>query len=413
MRLLFLLLLLIPVLLHAQSAPPLPLEGVGGSVPISPPQNLIGMAYGNMLAGNYAKAEAQYRKLSKLEPDNLTAWEGLMWAQNMQSEYRATLKLARQLDKQQMMQKALLNYKAYALLSLKRYPEARYNYQKAYQGDPGNPLANQISQEGLAYAYLGMGDYPRYQNHLYAASAISGIPAKNAKPGFHTTFYYCQPGEYKQSWGLIQGIYYRSWMLSLAYEDFSIDSKPFRSIAKAEVGKQFFYVDAKLSARAMEGEDERVYPAKQLGLELTPKIYASGYAFQPAVFASYSKYPRFSVQQLSAKPNLLFRDMSLEYCLHYRYLDNEPAGTDSSIISQQVQFAKELPWGLRLGLRYGSGNDTWSVDGSGSVIDTFNQAGSYYGVSLYYPLSKRFSLFAYNQVCKNDKLWYFSLTGSY
>ncbi|MDD4310696.1 MAG: hypothetical protein PHO32_09970, partial [Candidatus Cloacimonetes bacterium] len=263
------------------------------------------------------------------------------------------------------------------------------------------------------YAYLGMGDYPRYQTHLYAASAFSGIPVKKAKPGFRSTVYYCLPGEEKQSWGVIQGINYRSWNLSLAYEDFRLNNEPFRTISKADLGNQLYYVNTNLSARIMEGDDERVYPAKQFGLELTPKIYTGSIAFQPTVFASYSHYPRFSVQQLSAKPNLSFRDMSLMYSLHYRYLDNEPAGADSSKMSHQVQFGKELPWGFKLGVHYGSGNDTWAVDSGGSVIDTFNQGGVYYGVSMSYAFLKHFSIYSYQQMRKDNTLWYLSLTGRY
>lgn len=416
MRVLLLIILLSSCLLLAQTGVPIPLpmDNNPGSAPSSSSSmpNLLQMAYDNMLNQNFAQAEQQYHSLSLLEPENTAAWEGLMWAMNMQGKYSSTLKLSRDLAKKQLIRGAMDNYRAFALLKNLRYPEARYHYQKAYIGDPGNPLANQVSQEGLAYAYLGMGDYPRFAFHLNRAAGVV-FPLPKARAGFRSTVSYSVPGKDKQAIAFGQNISYKSWKLSAGYEDFRIDSEAFRTVIKAGLGKQFNPLELALSARSMAGEDERVYPAKQVGLLLSSRIYPASLAIKPAVFASYSHYPRFDVQQLSFQPLLLWRDFSLETALHYRYLDNEPVEADSSQVSLQVKLNKQLPLGLNLGLHYGSGNDSWLVDSSGAVIDTFNQSSAYYGLSLSYAFLKRFSLFGYGQTDKTDQLYYVSLSGTY
>ncbi|MDY0152520.1 MAG: hypothetical protein RBS43_09645, partial [Candidatus Cloacimonas sp.] len=154
-------------------------------------------------------------------------------------------------------------------------------------------------------------------------------------------------------------------------------------------------------------------PAQQVGLVLSPKLYPGIFALKPQVFASYSHYPRFDVQQISAIPQLRWRDIALEAAVHYSYLDNEPVSADSTKLSVQVKLNKQLPFGLNLGLHYGSGNDSWLIDSSGALIDTFAQNSAYYGVSLFYPFLKRFSLYGYTQINKADQLWYVSLAGRY
>jgi predicted porin len=146
---------------------------------------------------------------------------------------------------------------------------------------------------------------------------------------------------------------------------------------------------------------------------LSPKLYPGIFALKPQVFASYSHYPRFDVQQISAIPQLRWRDIALEAAVHYSYLDNEPVSADSTKLSVQVKLNKQLPFGLNLGLHYGSGNDSWLIDSSGALIDTFAQNSAYYGVSLFYPFLKRFSLYGYTQINKADQLWYVSLAGRY
>lgn len=416
MRALLLVILLWPCLSIAQAGVPIPLpmDSSAGSAPTtSMMPNLLEQAYNNMLAGNYPEAETQYRTLSEQNSEDLSAWEGLMWAQNAQGTFKATLKLFGQLTLQRRMQKAMYNYPAYALLKSNRPAEARHYYQKAYDLDPGNPLANQISIEGLAYSYLALGDYPHYREQLNLWSARSGIPASKSKPSFRTSVFYNIPAKDKQAYGAGQSMSYKAWKVSAAYEDFLISNKQFRNILKADITHQYKPLDVSINARVITGDDERVYPAKQLGASLSPKLYPGKLAIKPQVFVSYSHYQRFDVQQISFIPQLKFRDIVLEAAVHYSYQDNEAVETDSSRYSYQAKIYKQLPYHLNLGLHYGSGNDNWLIDSSGALIDTFNQGSAYYGVSLMYPFLKRFSLYAYHQIDKTDKLWYISLAGSY
>ncbi|MDY0151902.1 MAG: hypothetical protein RBS43_06470, partial [Candidatus Cloacimonas sp.] len=280
MRVLLLFILLWPCFVLAQGVPYLA-------------PSLLEQAYNNMLAGNYAAAESQYFALSTQEPHNHAAWEGLLWAQNALGKYHATLKLSHQLVKQQEMQGAMYNYLAFAYLQSKRPSEARYYYQLGYRLDPQNPLGNQISQEGMAYAYLALGDYPHFYEQLNRSTALSGIPAPKPKLVFQTTLSYNAPAKNKKAYGIGQSIAYRSWKLSGAYDDFRISNTPFRNVLKAELGKQCNPLDIAVSGRTISGDDERVYPAKQVGLVLSPKLYPGIFALKPQVFASYSHYPRF------------------------------------------------------------------------------------------------------------------------
>jgi tetratricopeptide (TPR) repeat protein len=377
------------------------------------PSSLLSQAYTNMLVGNYVQAEAQYKAITDAQADKLSAWEGLLWAQNALGKYYSTLKVSQQILQKYPMQGAFSNYRAYALLNLKRFPEARNSYKTAMAMLPNNPFANSVSHEGLAYAYLGMDDYIRYTENMHAASALSGYPVAKPKPMFRTVAAAKFIAKDKSSYSIGQSAYYRSWGINLAYEDFYISGKSFRQSAKAELKKQFKPIDLSLSARSLSGDDERVYPAWQTGAELGTKLYPGNFALKPRIAASYSHYPRFDVQQLSLKPLLLWRDMAFQYAAHAVFIDNETAGTDSSHYAHQFQLNKALPYNFNLGLHYGFGNDTWMVDNSGVLIDTFNQNGFYYGVSAAKTIFSRLSIYAYYQKWKTDNLIYLSLSGTY
>ncbi|PKN72410.1 MAG: hypothetical protein CVU50_07510 [Candidatus Cloacimonetes bacterium HGW-Cloacimonetes-3] len=413
MRLLVFMAVLLPVILFAQSAPPLPQSaaGGGGAVPSKP--DLLNLAYENMMAGNYAKAEEQYRSLKEAEPENLSAHEGYLWALNAQKKFSVSLKESGKLLKQYPANSQFYNYRAYPLLEKKRLPEARYFYLKAAQNQAANPIGNQISQEGLAYTYDALGDYLRYDRHLQANAALTHIPARKPKPEFSSTVAFALPGKDKSSLNFAQGVGYKTWHLSLGYNDFSVNQKHFRSLTSAAVVKQFIPFDLKAGAILMDGIDERVYPAKQADIRLTPKLYAGSLVLRPAVMASFSSYSRFDVQQISFLPELLWRDLTISYAAHYSYMDNKTVDADSTRFAQQVLIAKSMPWNTTLGLHYGSGDNCWMVDSSGSVMDTFEQQSAYYGVSLLVPFLNRYSIYAYHNVQDNRQLWYASLTVRY
>ena len=91
----------------------------------------------------------------------------------------------------------------------------------------------------------------------------------------------------------------------------------------------------------------------------------------------------------------------------------EPAETDSVHFAQQFCLTKSLPYSFELGFHYGAGNDTWIIDNSGVIIDTFNQNGSYYGISLGKEFFKHLYLYGYYQKWDSEDLFYFSLSGYY
>jgi len=413
MRSLFLLLLWLPIVLLGQANPPIPSANDAAAGSAFVPSSLLSQAYTNMMVGNYDLAEGQYKAITELQSDNLEAWEGLLWAQNALGKYSATLKTSHALLQKHPMHGAFHNYRAFALLKNKRYPEARESYQRALRVMPDNAFANSVSQEGLAYAYLGMDDYPRFQKHMQSASALSGYHVAKAKPVFRTTLAYKIPGKDKTSYAINQNANYGSWGLTLGYEDFYLSGKSFRQMAKAELEKQFIPFDISVSARSLKGNDKRVYPAWQTGAELGTKFYISSFAVKPRLMVSHSHYPRFDVQQLSFKPLLLWRDVAFQYAGHAVFMDNEAVDSDSSHFAQQFQINKALPYNVNMGLHYGTGNDTWAVDNNGVIIDTFNQNGSYYGLSVSKVLFKAFTLYAYYQKWETADLVYISLSGTY
>ncbi len=409
------LLILLPVLTVAETImqPIQPGEVMGGAVPEVPISHLLDQAYTNMLMGNYLQGEQQYKTLTELDPANYAGWEGLLWAQNMLGKYKQTLKLSSELLRKNPGIAYPNNYRALALLKKGRFPEARHYYQKGLASQPGNLIANQISRTGMAYAYQAMDDYPNSHKNFEIARALEGNIVLNHKPGFGTTVSYKMAGEEKSAYGLKQSISFRSHSLGLAYEDFYVSGDSYRKSYEADYRIQLRRADVSVQGRFLDGENEIVYPAKQAGLELSPKLYAGILAIKPSIMASYSRYPRFDVQQVSFKPRILWRDISIRYALHLVNIDHEMQNADSLRIHQQVELTKSLPWGFGLGLNYGNGNDTWSVDSAGNMIDTFDQMGSYYGISLSKSLWNRFYLYAYYQGWSNEQLLYLSLSGRY
>ncbi|GAB1468393.1 hypothetical protein MASR2M64_11150 [Candidatus Cloacimonadota bacterium] len=413
MRLLLLVVVLLPITLLAQGLPPLPGfdVGAGGAAPMQ--QDMLLLAYDNMMAGNYLTAEEQYQNLTLAEPNNLSAWEGLLWAYNAQGKLSASLALSSKLLKQYPGTPQFYNYRAYPLLKRKRLSEARYYYLKAYQLQPGNPLANTIGQEGLMISYRALGDYPRYERHLHAWSALTGIPGAKGKVGFRTSVAYAAPDKAKSAISLKQGIGYKTWQVNLGYEDFRIANKHFRYIASGNIGKQFMPLELNIGASILDGKDARIYPAQAYRSTLSSTIYAGKLILKPALMASYSHYPRFDVQQASFIPSILWRDFSLSYALHYAFMDNEAADTDSTRSAQQISLSKALPWDITLGLHYGSGDNRWMVDANGTIMDTFNEASDFFGVSVLVPFLKRWSAYVYASSQDSHAAWYTSLTLRY
>ncbi len=412
---LLLLLGLLPLWLIGQTPFPQspPETNAAGAAPAITASHILDQAYTNMLTGNYKVAEQQYKSLTELDPTNSSGWEGLLWAQNSLGKYRQTLKLSKELLKKNPGSAYPYNYRAYALNMQKRFPEARYYYQKGLMAQPGNPLANQISREGLALAYLNLDDQPNYALQQEKALALASKEADKSKPGVFTTLSYKLPGKDKSAYGVKQGISYQNQALSLGYEDFHLSGQSFRSSYKLSYRLQLPALDFSISGNVLDGKDTRVYPGRQAALELSPKLYPAKISLRPAVQVSYSRYPRFDVQQISFKPRLQWRDIGLRYALHAVNLDHEIQNADSLRLHQQIEISKSLPWDFSLGLNYGSGNDTWSLDSAGNLIDTFNQMGNYYGVSLSKSLFNRLFLYAYYQGWKSEQLYYFSLSGRY
>ena len=400
MRYLWLILLLIPGLLFSDDIIPLQF-------------NLITTAYNNMLTGNYELAEKQYQQAAILYPQESSAWEGLLWSLNAQGKFRKTLKTFSDAKTKLPEPEKLYNYYAYALSMQNRFPEARFYYKQALENMPVNPLANEVSCEGLAYAYLALDNFPEAQTYFSRAAFISHRPIPAFKPSFNSTVYYKVPGKNKTAYGLMQSAQYKSAKLKLNYEYFQLDNAYFRDLFRADFTYQFTPLEAGINGSYLSGKDERVYPAWQIGAKLCPKLYPGKIALNPELFVSLSHYPRFNVQQISFQPQVYWRDFSFAYALHSVFMDNEPSSTDSVHFAQQLSLSKFLPGDFKLGLYCGFGNDTWMIDNSGVIIDTFNQNGSYYGISLGKELFKHFYLYGYYQKWDSEDLIYFSLAGIY
>lgn len=374
---------------------------------------LLQDAYQSMLRGEYATAEVQYRNVLSLQPNNSDAWEGLLWAQNSLGKFHSTLADSKRLLKSNQARSSIYPYRAYALQSLHRYPEARYYYQLALADSTSTLESKARGEAGLASAYLGLNDYPRFDVHNSQAAHLQLLPRPRHKASFLSSVYHKLPGTDKSAWGLNQSFSYRAAQLNLGHERFMLNDAYFRSVSKAMLGYQLKGLQIKADGRILQGEDERVYPAQQAGLYLEPRMYYRSLALRPAAYASYSHYPRFDVQQLSLSGTMLVRDINITYAFHYLYLDNEAASTDSTHLSQELSLTKRLPWNLNLGLHYGTGNYTWLVDSSGAINDTFNQNGTYYGASLSLPLFNRVYLYALHQRWQDDSLSYASLSVRY
>jgi hypothetical protein len=404
---------LLPLAICAQTSLPIPVSGDagGGAAPMQ--ADLLSLAYSNMLAGNYEVAKSQYGSLRELEPANLAAHEGYLWALNALGKYRESLSQSAKLIKGYPYTAQFHNYRAYALLQSRRYPEARYYYRYALDKQAQNPLASSIANEGLAYSYKALGDYIKHRRYINAHAAGTGIPAAKPKPSFGTALGFSATQPDKAAISIRQTVNYASWHMNVAYEDFSINKEHFRYAISAALGKQLAIADVEIYAMQLSGEDQRVYPSQQLGCKLSQNLYLGKVAISPRLMASYSQYPRFDIQQLSIMPVLHWRDISLSYQAHYGFMDNETVNADSSRICQQMELQKAMPFGTTLGLHYGQGDGRWMMDSHGVVVDTFNTQEPYYAASLLIPFLSRFSAYLYCQVSNDTGLYFASLKVNY
>ncbi len=397
-----LILVLAGAVLHSQINP---LE-FPSEPPVTPTPDieLLSQAKLSQARGDHALAESQFQTLSRLQPFLLEAREGLLDAYLAQGKYRSVLRETKSIDRLKLSFNTH-NYRAYALLKLGRYPEARHQYHIALSESGRGLVIPSISWQGLAFSYKALGDYPSYSRYQQLASG----PEDLDNFSFSSTLAYKIPGKNKQALGFTQSAAFRSWSVDLAYENFFLDDDAFRQVYSLELGKQVRLIDIQLQARALEGEDARIYPARQAAARLNPRIYLNGLVLRPDVSLSYSHYPRFDVQQISFSPLVLLRDLDLSYTLNAVWLDHEAVGADSLHVSQQLSLGKKLPWGFYSSIQTGLGNDCWALDTTGNLIDTFNQAGDYYGASLSKLFRNQVLLTAYWQKWESDHLLYFSL----
>jgi tetratricopeptide (TPR) repeat protein len=186
MRYLWLILLLIPGLLFSDDIIPLQF-------------NLITTAYNNMLTGNYELAEKQYQQAAILYPQESSAWEGLLWSLNAQGKFRKTLKTFSDAKTKLPEPEKLYNYYAYALSMQNRFPEARFYYKQALENMPVNPLANEVSCEGLAYVILLWIIFMKHKQ-FFRALFICLRPYLLFETSFNSTVYYKFQGKQKLLW---------------------------------------------------------------------------------------------------------------------------------------------------------------------------------------------------------------------
>jgi tetratricopeptide (TPR) repeat protein len=336
-----------------------------------------------MMNGSAEKAEPIYAQLVDIDRYNLSAIEGLAWAQT-------TLGKAKQ--SKHMMQELLGQYPthapfhiqyAFALMRLRRTPEARYHYMLANRLTLNDQTIRQVSNQGLSWAHSVLGDYPNAVFHAKLANEASDVSYQAKKHlNLNTTFYYCQSASDKALAGVTQKVRSTNVEAKGSYEAFYIDKKQYRSRSSVSLRGFTRSFDLGVSAQLLDSSDDLYYPIQNLTTQIATRVYLEGISISPNFMLSYSKLPLFDVQQATFSPTIRFLDYETTYSLHYLYVDSDVPKADSQRFIQQFDVYKHLPMGFRTGVHYCHNDDSWLVSTAGSLNDNPFNNGDHWAVSI-------------------------------
>lgn len=352
----------------------------------------LNLAYSHMMLGETDEALAQYQKLRQLNPHIPAAATGILWALSVKGEWKQIQAIAQEFITNFPQEGLLHHYLAAAQAYTSKPQQARVGYLKAISLLEASPL-RALPQEGAAWAYLALDDYPAAARHF---ARVGNPPALKLTAKLHTGFAF--KGSLARFLSLGTTLSHRSWQLILDGEEMWWKGDPFRRQLKASVRKQLPHTDLSLGLQYLDGKDERIYPGKSASLALSPRIYTSSLIIRPRLAQHFSSWKRHNSYQSDLGIKLIKQPLSLNYTASRVYQDNEAVNADTAHWVHSANASLRIWRDFWLSAHAGFGDLAFFTNQAGGYIDDFEPGTSYYGLSMDAPLPGGLQLHFYHQL---------------
>ena len=360
----------------------------------------LNLAYSLMLAEQPQEALTHYRLVLAQDSLSQAAAAGILWSLNTSAQWKESLQEARHLVQRFPDYAPLYSYRGYAQSRTGHLHNARSSYKKAIVKAADSTVQGYAFQ-GLAWSHHFMGDYPSARAALKKAAAL-GFPDSTAMKAISRLKLAVSLGsssDLDSTLGYnarLQLTLYRM-SLSAQAEEIRLGSEPYRQAYQFGWGYKLRPLELKLRYAYLEGDEDRVYPAKSYGLALSGNIYAGAFRIRPSITQDLGNYPRFNSYQSSAGLWLSTDALSLSAWISYLYLDNESAGSDRKEWITQLSAHYQLLRNLNLGAYYSSGDQSWWTSPGGVLNDSFFTVERSLAVSAKLDISRIMALTVYYQ----------------
>ncbi len=221
----------------------------------------------------------QYRILIQKDELNLDAQAGAIWALNNLKQYDLSISTSRDLLRKYPDHAPFHNLIGYALLKIDNYSSARYHYHRALLLEPDVPSLNQVSHEGLAWAYMKSDDYPKALNSFLDAQALATESlagfgfSELQETYFHTSIGYGIPNQDLESFSIEQSYRSKTNRLRFSFEELRSERKHSRSHLALQARKQLYGFSTNVRLDYVNGANSEIWPAWKADVSLSPRFY--------------------------------------------------------------------------------------------------------------------------------------------
>lgn len=365
------------------------------------------LAYYQMLAHQTEQALGNYRFVLQRDGANPDAQAGTLWALNSLNKYKETIATAKRFIASG--DSPILRYHlGNARLGSNEFFSAVPIYRQVLL-DTNEPVIYGITQDNLARAYLAIGDVAKAEDVLSKTfintlhQSDPSLQSAFTKLSFNTVSSVGLKSGDAMYWSVGGGIRYRTMYLDMGMDQFRIGGKRLRDTYKLNLAKQFIPADVGIRIQYLTGTDQRIYPGLAASAAISPKLYLGPSQAVGRLSGSISSFERHNVYQYDLGLQIRSDILSVSYLAAHLYQDNEALNADTRRWVHTLDLSANIWQRMNTSLYFGTGNLAWYTNSMGDIIDDFEPADQYLGVSCSVPLSQHITAILYYQLGFTDE----------
>lgn len=364
------------------------------------------LAFFYMMSNQPLLALRQYRILIQIDEADLQAQAGAIWALNNLKQYRISINTATTQLQKHPEHAPFHNLIGYALLKTNQFGSVRYHYHQALGLEPNLQALNQVSYEGLGWAYMQSDDFPKANKYFALAQALS--TDSQAVYGFDqlcetkitSSVSYGIPLKDTESIVIEQNVQFSANRIKLGFEELRLNKKHERRSIALEAGRQFMGFALNFRTQYLDGKDELIYPAGVLQASIAPRFYTFKYAIEPILSYQTGWTRQQNMAALGAGASLDYNGYQLGF-IHTR------SAADSTW--DQTQLTLQIPlYQNTVELSFTEGSNAWQTDAYGFFTDSGQALKRSYGFGLEIPLTESIELSQLNKYSRFEAEWMYS-----